>query len=252
MTSLDSFNSRKTLNVGRKGYVYYSLPAAEKHGLSGISRLPMAMKVLLENCCATRTAGRSSRRPRGRRRLAEDPKLDPGDRLPARAGADAGLHRGAAVVDLAAMRDAMSMLGGDPKKINPLVPVDLVIDHSVMVDFFGNPSAFKRNVEEEYKRNQERYRFLKWAQQSFEISAWCRPARAFAIKSISNIWPDGVHRPARRAAELAYPDTLVGTDSPHHHGERTRCSGLGRGRDRSRGGDARPAALDGDARGDRL
>ena len=73
-----------------------------------------------------------------------------------------------AVVDLAAMRDAMKQLGGDPKKINPLVPVDLVIDHSVMVNFFGHKDAFKKNVEEEYKQNQERYKFLKWAQRSFE------------------------------------------------------------------------------------
>ena len=73
-----------------------------------------------------------------------------------------------AVVDLAAMRDAMKMLGGDPKKINPLVPVDLVIDHSVVVNFFGDNGAFKKNVDEEYKQNQERYRFLKWAQRSFE------------------------------------------------------------------------------------
>ena len=73
-----------------------------------------------------------------------------------------------AVVDLAAMRDAMKHLGGDPKKINPLVPVDLVIDHSVKVNFFGNTDAFKKNVEEEYKQNQERYKFLKWAQRSFE------------------------------------------------------------------------------------
>ena len=87
-----------------------------------------------------------------------------------------------AVVDLAAMRDAMGALGGDPKKINPLVPVDLVIDHSVMVDDFGNASAFKANVELEYERNLERYQFLRWGQRRSTISASCRPAPASATR----------------------------------------------------------------------
>ena len=168
--SLDSFNCRSTLSVNGKDYVYYSLPKAEANGLAGVSRLPFSMKVLLENLL---------RNEDGRSVTKED--------IEAVAAwlVNKGLteyeiaYRPArvlmqdftgvpAVVDLAAMRDAMASLGGDPEKINPLVPVDLVIDHSVIVDEFGTPSAFARNVELEYQRNGERYRFLKWGQQAFE------------------------------------------------------------------------------------
>ena len=169
MTSLDSFKCRKILKVGTKSYVYYSLAAAEKNGLRGISRLPFSLKVLLENML---------RHEDGRSVTKEDIqgfahwlKTKTSEReipfRPARVLMQdfTGVP---AVVDLAAMRDAMKHLGGDPKKINPLVPVDLVIDHSVAVTFFGSNGAFKKNVDEEYKQNQERYRFLKWAQRSFE------------------------------------------------------------------------------------
>jgi len=169
MTSLDSFKCVKTLTVGSKSYVYYSLPEAEKHGLRGISRLPFSMKVLLENLL---------RHEDGRTVTKEDIqaaaqwlKTKSSDReipfRPARVLMQdfTGVP---AVVDLAAMRDAMKHLGGDPARINPLVPVDLVIDHSVIVNYAGSNSAFKKNVEEEYKQNQERYTFLKWAQRSFE------------------------------------------------------------------------------------
>src|SRR3954464_13427229 len=126
-----------------------------------------------------------------------------------------------AVVDLAAMRDAMKHLGGDPKKINPLVPVDLVIDHSVQINFFGSSGAFKKNVEEEYKQNQERYRFLKWAQRSFENFRVVPPGTGIChqvnLEYLSRtVWTnkttveiDG----KKQQAEVAYPDTLVGTDS---------------------------------------
>ena len=126
-----------------------------------------------------------------------------------------------AVVDLAAMRDAMKHLGGDAKKINPLVPVDLVIDHSVAVNFFGNKDAFKKNVEEEYKQNQERYRFLKWAQRSFENFRVVPPGTGIChqvnLEYLSQtVWSakaevklDG----KEETMEIAYPDTLVGTDS---------------------------------------
>ena len=168
MTSLDSFKCAKTLAVGSKSYVYYSLPEAEKHGLRGISRLPFSMKVLLENLL---------RHEDGRTVTKEDIqgvaqwlKTKSSDReiafRPARVLMQdfTGVP---AVVDLAAMRDAMKTLGGDPSKINPLVPVDLVIDHSVIVNFAGTPTAFKKNVAEEYAQNQERYTFLKWAQKAF-------------------------------------------------------------------------------------
>src|SRR5581483_11014356 len=126
-----------------------------------------------------------------------------------------------AVVDLAAMRDAMKTLGGDPKKINPLVPVDLVIDHSVSVAFFGSNTAFKKNVEEEYRQNQERYKFLKWAQRSFDNFSVVPPGTGIChqvnLEYLSQtIWTkkDKVKVDGKNAnLEVAYPDTVVGTDS---------------------------------------
>jgi aconitate hydratase len=169
MTSLDSFRCARTLKVGGKTYAYFSLPAAEKNGLKGISRLPFSLKVLLENLLRHEDGRGVSKEDI--QAFAQWLKNKTSDR-------DVAFHPARvlmqdftgvpAVVDLAAMRDAMQHLGGDAKKINPLVPVDLVIDHSVAVNHFGEPTAFKRNVEEEYKQNQERYKFLKWAQRSFE------------------------------------------------------------------------------------
>src|ERR1700742_3283145 len=169
MTSIDSFRCCTTLQVGTKTYAYYSLPLAEKNGLKGISRLPFSMKVLLENLLRNED-GRS---------VTKDDILGVAQWLKAKTSEREIAFRPArvlmqdftgvpAVVDLAAMRDAMKTLGGDPSKINPLVPVDLVIDHSVIVNFAGTSTSFKKNVEEEYKQNQERYEFLKWAQRSFE------------------------------------------------------------------------------------
>ena len=169
MTSLDSFRCCKPLKVGSKTYAYYSLAAAEKNGLKGISRLPFSMKVLLENLLRNED-GRS---------VSKDDLLAVAQWLKTKTSEREIAFRPArvlmqdftgvpAVVDLAAMRDAMKKLGGDPKKINPLVPVDLVIDHSVAVNFFGNNGAFKKNVEEEYRQNLERYQFLKWSQKSFD------------------------------------------------------------------------------------
>jgi aconitate hydratase len=169
MTSLDSFRCCKTLQVGSKSYAYYSLPTAERNGLKGISRLPFSMKVLLENLLRNED-GRTVTKD-DIKAVAEWLKTKTSEReiafRPARVLMQdfTGVP---AVVDLAAMRDAMKQLGGDPKKINPQVPVDLVIDHSVAVTFFGNNNAFKKNVEEEYRQNQERYKFLKWAQRSFD------------------------------------------------------------------------------------
>jgi aconitate hydratase len=222
MTSLDSFKCCKTLKVGSKTYAYYSLPAAEKNGLKGISRLPFSMKVLLENLL---------RNEDGRSVTKEDIqafvhwiKNQTSDReIPFRPGRVlmqdfTGVP---AVVDLAAMRDAMADLGGEAKKINPLVPVDLVIDHSVTVNFFGNNAAFKKNVEEEYKQNQERYKFLKWAQLSFENFRVVPPGTGIChqvnLEYLSQtVWtaPGSVKLDGKEVkAEIAYPDTLVGTDS---------------------------------------
>ncbi len=222
MTSVDSFKCRKILKVGNKSYVYYSLAAAEKNGLRGISRLPFSLKVLLENMLRHED-GRSVTRE-DIQSFAHWLRTRTSDReipfRPARVLMQdfTGVP---AVVDLAAMRDAMKNLGGDPKKINPLVPVDLVIDHSVQVAYFGNNTAFKKNVEEEYKQNQERYRFLKWAQRSFESFRVVPPGTGICHQvnleyRSRSVWSnkETVEIDGKKVqGEVAYPDTLVGTDS---------------------------------------
>jgi aconitate hydratase len=218
-TSLDSFKCCKTLRVGKKTYRYYSLRAAEENGLEGISKLPYSLKVLLENLLRNED-GRSVTRQdiegmaqwlvnRGKTELEIAFR-------PARVLMQdfTGVP---AVVDLAAMRDAMKGLSGDPQKINPLAPVDLVIDHSVMVDFFGTEKAFKLNVEREYERNGERYTFLKWGQSAFDNFRVVPPGTGICHQVnleylARTVWTrkeklDG------KSVEIAYPDTLVGTDS---------------------------------------
>jgi aconitate hydratase len=222
MTSLDSFNCCRTLKVGTKSYAYYSLPVAEKNGLKGISKLPFSMKVLLENLLRNEDG----------RTVTKDDILAVAAWLKTKSSDREIAFRPArvlmqdftgvpAVVDLAAMRDAMTVLGGDPKKINPLVPVDLVIDHSVIVNYFGDNAAFKKNVDEEYKQNQERYKFLKWAQKAFDNFRVVPPGTGIChqvnLEYLSQtVWTakgkvtvDG----KVQKAEIAYPDTLVGTDS---------------------------------------
>jgi len=222
MTSLDSFKSCKTLKVGDKTYAYYSLPAAEKGGLKSISRLPFSMKVLLENLL--RSEDDRTVRKADIKAIADWLKTKTSEQeiafRPARVLMQdfTGVP---AVVDLAAMRDAMKMLGGDPTKINPLVPVDLVIDHSVIVNFFGTDGAFKKNVDEEYKQNQERYEFLKWAQKAFDNFRVVPPGTGIChqvnLEYLSQtVWTktDTVSVDGQQmSAEVAYPDTLVGTDS---------------------------------------
>ena len=222
MTSLDSFRCCKTLQVGSKSYAYFSIPTAERNGLKGISRLPFSMKVLLENLLRNED-GRTVTKD-DIKAVAEWLKTKTSEReiafRPARVLMQdfTGVP---AVVDLAAMRDAMKQLGGDPKKINPQVPVDLVIDHSVAVTFFGNNAAFKKNVEEEYRQNQERYKFLKWAQRSFDNFSVVPPGTGIChqvnLEYLSRIvWnrKDKVKVDGKAATmEVAYPDTLVGTDS---------------------------------------
>ena len=222
MTSIDSFKCARTLKVGTRNYIYYSLPQAEKNGLKGISRLPFSMKVLLENLLRHEDGQTVTKDDiRG---FVQWLKTKTSERevafRPARVLMQdfTGVP---AVVDLAAMRDAMKNLGGDPQKINPLVPVDLVIDHSVQVNFFGNASAYKKNVTEEYKQNQERYRFLKWAQQSFENFRVVPPGTGIChqvnLEYLSQaVWTaKGEVTVGKKVikGEIAYPDTLVGTDS---------------------------------------
>jgi aconitate hydratase len=222
MTSLDSFKSRKTLKVGTKNYTYYSLPAAEANGLRGISKLPYSMKVLLENLL----------RHEDDRSVTKDDIKSVGNWLKTRTSDLEIAFRPArvlmqdftgvpAVVDLAAMRDAMRNLNGDPAKINPLVPVDLVIDHSVIVNYFGTASAFKKNIDEEYKQNEERYKFLKWAQEAFDNFRVVPPDTGICHQINLEYLSQTVFTAKQKAKadgktvteEVAYPDTLVGTDS---------------------------------------
>lgn len=219
MASLDSFKCRKTLTVGTRKYVYYSLPDAEANGLAGISKLPFSMKVLLENLLRFED-GRSVTKADIEAFVAWlDDKGKGGKEIgfrPARVLMQdfTGVP---AVVDLAAMRDGVVALGGDPAKINPLVPVDLVIDHSVIVDEFGTPKALSQNVELEYERNGERYRFLKWGQGAFDNFRVVPPGTGICHQVnleylAQTVWTrketiDG------QEVEVAYPDTVVGTDS---------------------------------------
>ncbi len=218
MTAHDSFKSKKTLKVGAKTYTYYSLKAAEKNGLTGISKLPYSMKVLLENLL---------RYEDGRSVTKEDIQAfstwlstKTSDReiafRPARVLMQdfTGVP---AVVDLAAMRDAMKTLGGDPEKINPLAPVDLVIDHSVMVDYFGTKDSFKKNVTREFERNGERYSFLRWGQSAFDNFRVVPPGTGICHQVnleylAQTVWTAKA-KDGKKAIEVAYPDTLVGTDS---------------------------------------
>nr|MCH9824040.1 aconitate hydratase AcnA [Alphaproteobacteria bacterium] len=212
----DSARARKTLTVKGTSFAYYSIPEAEAQGLGAFSRLPAALKVVLENMLRfedgktvtlddikafgdwVQNGGKSTREIayRPARVLMQDFTGVP------------------AVVDLAAMRDGIKALGGDAQQINPLAPVDLVIDHSVMIDEFGNPRAFQMNVDREYERNMERYQFLKWGQSAFNNFRVVPPGTGIChqvnLEYLSQaVWTDT----DQNGAEVAYPDTLVGTDS---------------------------------------
>ncbi len=222
--SLDSFKSRKTLKVGKKNYVYYSLKAAEKNGLKGIAALPFSMKVLLENLLRFED-GRSVTKKdiEGFASwLSNKGKAD----------AEVGFRPARvlmqdftgvpAVVDLAAMRDGMNLLKGEAEKINPLVPVDLVIDHSVVVDYFGNKQALAANVKREYEQNMERYKFLKWGQNAFENFRVVPPGTGICHQVNLEYLSQTVWTKQEGKHTIAYPDTLVGTDS-----HTTMVNGLG-------------------------
>ena len=213
-TSLDSFNCRRTLKVGKRCYDYFDLKEAEANGLAGIGRLPFSLKVLLENLLRHED-GRTvtSHDIRG---VAEWLNTRKSDReiafRPARVLMQdfTGVP---AVVDLAAMRDAMRALGGDPRKINPLVPVDLVIDHSVTVDAFGNANAFYTNAEKEYERNGERYAFLRWGAGAFANFRVVPPGTGICHQVNLEYLAQTVWTKKENDTALAFPDTLVGTDS---------------------------------------
>lgn len=214
----DSFKCRRTLKVGSKTYTYFSLKHAEKNGLRGIARLPYSMKVVLENLLRhedgksvtaddIRAVKTWLKTRRSKREIAYRPArvlMQDFTGVPA-------------VVDLATMRDAVTRIGGDAKRINPLTPVDLVIDHSVMVDRFGTAQSFKQNVALEYKRNKERYEFLRWGSQSFENFRVVPPGTGIChqvnLEHLAQTVWTAKTREGGKMVEYAYPDTLVGTDS---------------------------------------
>ncbi|MGV8928514.1 MAG: aconitate hydratase AcnA [Brevundimonas sp.] len=215
MPSNDSLKTRQDLSVGRKKYAYYSLPAAEEAGLAGISRLPRSMKVLLENLL--RNEDGVSVTEADLRAVAAwiDNKGSVEHEIafrPARVLMQdfTGVP---AVVDLAAMRDAMTALKADPSQINPLTPVDLVIDHSVMVDHFGTPGAFAQNVEREYERNIERYKFLRWGSSAFNNFRVVPPGTGICHQVNLENLAQTVWTVEEGKKTVAYPDTVVGTDS---------------------------------------
>lgn len=215
-TGNDSLNTRKKLTVEGKDYDYFSLDAASEK-IGDVSRLPYTLKVLLENLL---------RHEDGQSVTVEDIEAIAGW-LKEKKSTHEIAYRPArvlmqdftgvpAVVDLAAMREAMVALGGDPKKINPLVPVDLVIDHSVMVDEFGTPQAFQKNVEREFERNGERYEFLKWGQDAFNNFRVVPPGTGICHQVnleylAQTVWMDADDENPKK--NIIYPDTLVGTDS---------------------------------------
>jgi len=214
----DSFKCRRTLKVGSKSYIYFSLPQAEKNGLKGISKLPYSMKVLLENLLRHEDGHTVTKQDI--QAVAGWLKTRTSDReiafRPARVLMQ-DLTGVPAVVDLAAMRDAMKKLGGNPEKINPLAEVDLVIDHSVMVDNFGAKDSFKKNVEIEYERNKERYAFLRWGQQAFANFRVVPPGTGICHQVnleylAQTVWTRKV-KDGKKTVEMAFPDTVVGTDS---------------------------------------
>jgi aconitate hydratase len=222
----DSLNTRSTLQAGGKSYAYYSLKKAAEQ-LGDVSRLPFSMKVLLENLLRFEDGKTVTR--------ADIQALVNWQKEPRGAVTDHEIQYRPArvlmqdftgvpcVVDLAAMRDAITKLGGDPKRINPLVPVHLVIDHSVMVDEFGTPQAFEQNVELEYHRNMERYEFLKWGQTAFNNFEVVPPGTGICHQvNLENLARGIWSSKDQKGEEVAYPDTCVGTDS-----HTTMINGLG-------------------------
>jgi aconitate hydratase len=218
----DFFNARAVLKVGEKEYVIYRLDALEKAGLTNLKQLPFSIRIVLE--AALRQCNDKEITQIDVKNIAAwTPKgLRPGiPFLPARVLMQdfTGVP---AVVDLAAMRSAVARLGSDPKKINPLVPVDLVIDHSVQVDFFATADALRRNTEVEFQRNRERYEFLKWGQKAFRNFRVVPPMTGIVHQVNLEYLADVVMTKEHGEETLAYPDTLVGTDS-----HTTMINGLG-------------------------
>jgi aconitate hydratase len=222
MPSLDSLNCRRELKIGDATYHYFSLPEAAQR-LGNIDRLPKSLKVLLENLL--RNEDGKTVQPQDLQAMVDWLDQRASDReiqyRPARVLMQdfTGVP---AVVDLAAMRDAMAKAGGDPQRINPLSPVDLVIDHSVMVDRYASSSAFHDNVELEMQRNGERYAFLRWGQHAFDNFSVVPPGTGICHQVNLEYLARTVWTKEEDGVTLAYPDTLVGTDS-----HTTMINGLG-------------------------
>ncbi len=218
----DSLNTRRTLTVEGRDYEYFSIPDASDR-LGDISRLPVSLKILLENVLRFEN-GQSYRVEfahaiaewlRDARSAKEIPFRPTRILMQDFTGVPA-------VVDLAAMRDGIARLGGDPAKVNPLIPVDLVIDHSVMVDVFGRADALTRNVDIEFQRNRERYEFLRWGQQAFANFRVVPPGTGICHQVNLEYLAQGVWTAEIGGKTYAYPDTLFGTDS-----HTTMVNGLG-------------------------
>jgi aconitate hydratase len=221
VSSGDSFGARSTLEVGGSSYEIHRLDALQEQ--FDVARLPYSLKVLLENALRLED-GVSSSAETIEAIASWDAAAEPSVEIPFQPARVlmqdfTGVP---AVVDLAAMRDAMADIGGDPEKINPLVDVDLVIDHSVQVDAFGNERAFALNAEREFERNRERYSFLKWGREAFDKFTVVPPATGICHQVNLEHIAQVVYRDSRGESPQAYPDTLVGTDS-----HTTMVNGLG-------------------------
>jgi aconitate hydratase len=221
----DFFKSRDSLKVGGKEYIIFRLDALEKAGLTSLTKLPYSIRIVLE-AALRQCNDREITQQDVKNIAAWAPKgARPGiPFLPARVIMQdfTGVP---AIVDLAAMRAAVARLGGDPKKINPLVPVDLVIDHSVQVDFFATPDALNRNAEVEFQRNRERYEFLKWGQKAFNNFRVVPPMTGIVHQvNLEHLADVVMTKPGKSGSSeiLAFPDTVVGTDS-----HTTMINGLG-------------------------
>ena len=219
----DYFDSRSKVNVRGNELIYYRLGKLEEDGLTHLNRLPFSIRIMLEGLLR-QCNGVEITQQDVLNLAAWQPRTEHRPSLPYRPARVimqdfTGVP---AVVDLAAMRDAVQRLGGDPARINPLVPVDLVIDHSVQVDFFASPDALARNAELEFQRNRERYEFLHWGQQAFKNFRVVPPATGIVHQVNLEYLADVVLASEEDGVCVAYPDTLVGTDS-----HTTMINGLG-------------------------
>ena len=218
----DTFGALQSFDLSEGKTCFYSLAALEKAGLAELNRLPFSIRVLLENAL----------RHMGGGYVTEEHVRAVAGWSPTNAGADFPFMPSRVVlqdftgvptvVDLAVMRDGLADMGGDPARINPVVPADLVIDHSVQVDFFGTHQAYRQNVELEYERNRERYALFRWAQEAFDSFSVMPPGTGIVHQVNLEYLASVIHRREHDGRWLAYPDTLVGTDS-----HTTMINGLG-------------------------